>query len=173
MCERLLGSNVLELGAAAPAERSAGAGDDERLDLLRRAPLEALEECLMLEVHRQDPASTPLARREGQLSGSDEALLVREREINAVLERPERRVDSGEADDGVEDDIGPGALEEVGQIAADLLQRRVDVVERRRSGRRRAELELRVRPHDLDRLTPDRPRCPEQRDALHVVSVGS
>jgi hypothetical protein len=26
--------------------------------------------------------------------------------------------------------------------------------------------------YDLDRLATDRPRCPEQRDALHGASVG-
>ena len=167
MCERLLGRDVLELGARAAAERAARAGEHERVDLLRLASLEALEERRVLAVDRQDPAAAPLARGERELSGGDEALLVREREVDAVLERPERRVDSGEADDGVEDDVGLRALEQLGQVAADLLQRRVDVVERRRAGRRGAELELRMRLDDLDRLAADRSRGAEQRDALH------
>ena len=41
---------------------------------------------------------------------------------------------------------GSRALEQLGQVAADLLQRRVDVVERRRAGGGGAELELRDAP---------------------------
>ena len=51
---------------------------------------------------RPPPRSLRLERK---LAGGDEALLVREREVDAVLERPERRVNPGEADDGVEDDV--------------------------------------------------------------------
>ncbi len=173
MCERLLGRDVLELGARAAAERAARAGEDERVDLLRLASLEALEERRVLAVDGQDPPAAPLCARERELAGGDEALLVREREVDAALERPERRVDAGEADDGVEDDVGLGAVEELGQIAADLLERRVDVVERRRAGGGGAELELGMRLDDLDRLAADRAGCAEQRDALHRISVGS
>jgi len=80
-------------------------------------------------------------------------------------------VDSREADDGVEDDVGMRAVEQLGQVASYLLQGGVDVVERRRAGGRGAELELRVRLHDLDRLATDRARCSEQRDPLHGLSV--
>ena len=104
-------------------------------------------------------------------AGGDEALLVREREVDAALERPERRVDPREADDGVEDDVGLGAVEELGEIAADLLQRRVDVVERRRAGRSRAQLELGMRLDDLDRLAADRAGRAEESDALHAREV--
>ena len=171
MCERLLGRDVLELGALAAAERSARACEHERVDLLRLAALQALEECRVLAVDREDPAAPPFAGGERQLTGGDEALLVREREVDALLERPERRVDSGEADDRVEDDVGLRALEQVGQVAADLLQRRIDVVERRGAGRRCAELEVRMRLDDLDCLATDRARCSEQRDPFHGLSV--
>ena len=90
-----------------------------------------------------------------------------------MLERPERRVDAGEADDGVEHDVGLRALEQLGQVASDLLQRRVDVVERRRAGGHGAELELGMRLDDLDRLAADRAGGAEERDALHPPSVGS
>ena len=70
--------------------------------------LEALEERRVLAVDRQDPAAAARLRRGRELAGRDEALLVREREVDAVLERPERRVDAGEADDGVQDDVRAG-----------------------------------------------------------------
>ena len=56
-------------------------------------------------------------------------------------------------------------------VDAPLKQVGGDVVEWRRAGCRGAELEVRVRLDDLDRLAADRPRRPEQRDALHVLSV--
>jgi hypothetical protein len=82
MCERLLGRHVLELGARATAEGASRAGEHEGVDLLRLASLEALEERGVLAVDRQDPAPPPLACGESELSGGDEALLVREREID-------------------------------------------------------------------------------------------
>ncbi len=53
------------------------------------------------------PASAR-AGRERELAGGDEALLVRERERDAVLERPHRRDQPGEAHDRVQDDVGLG-----------------------------------------------------------------
>ena len=67
---------------------------------------------------------------ERELAGGHEALLVRKPEVDAVLERPERGMDAGEADDGIQDDVRLGPFEQVGQVAADLLERCVDVVER-------------------------------------------
>ena len=173
MRERLLGRDVLELGPRAAAERPAGTGEHERVDLLRLAPFETLEERRMLAVDREDPSASPLARGEGELAGGDEALLVCQREVDAALERPERRVHSGKADDGVEHDVGLSALEQLGQVASDRFQRRVDVVERGRARCGGAELELGMRLDDLDRLAADRAGCAKERDALHPPSVGA
>jgi hypothetical protein len=158
MFECLIRGHALELGARATAEGAARAGEHDRVHLLGVASLEALEDRGVLAVDGQDPAASTLARRESELACRNETLLVREREVDAVLEGPQRGVDTGEADDRVEDYVWLRALEEFGEVAANLLQRRVDVVERRRAGRRRAELERRMRLDDLDRLTPDRPR---------------
>jgi len=73
------------------AEGPAGAGQDERVDLLGRAPFEALERGRMLAVNREQQAPTPLPSLERQLAGGNEALLVRERQRHTALERPERR----------------------------------------------------------------------------------
>ena len=142
------------------------------MHLLRPPLLEALEERRVLAVDRQRPSAAARLRRGRDLAGGDERLLVREREVDAVLHRPERRVDAGEPDDGVQDDVGLRAVEQLGEVAADLLERRVDAVERRRAGRCGAELELRVRLDDLDRLAADRAGGTEQRDAFHGFSVG-
>ena len=99
MRERLRRRHVLELGARAAAERPAGGGEHERVDGRRVAALEALVERRVLAVDGQQQAPAPLPRRERELAGGDEALLVRERERDAALERPERRADAREADD--------------------------------------------------------------------------
>ena len=77
-------------------------------DGLRRPPFEALEERRVLAVDGQDPPATSLLRRERELARGDEALLVREREVDRRLERRERRGQTREADHGVEDDVRLG-----------------------------------------------------------------
>ena len=86
----------------------------------RIAPLEALEERRVLAVDRQQQAAAAAMGGDGELAGRDEALLVRERERDAALERPQRRLDAGEADDRVEDDVRLAGVEERGGGAADL-----------------------------------------------------
>ena len=73
---------------------------------LRLAETRALEERRVLAVDRDQLAPAPLLRRQRELAGGHEALLVRERERDAVLERPHRRREAGEADDGVEHEVG-------------------------------------------------------------------
>ena len=129
----------------------------------------------MLGVDGQQQASTPLPRRERELAGRDEALLVRERERDAALERPERRADAGEADDRVQDDVRLRGFEQLGDVATDL--RVLDAVLARqlrqvgRAGREGTELELGVPLNDLDRLPADRAGGAEQRYPLHGHSV--
>src|SRR6188508_3064507 len=100
----------------------------------------------MLRVDRQQQAASPLVRSEGEVAGGHEALLVRERQRHAALERPERRLDAREADDRVEYHVGLGPLEEGRQVAADLDMRdavrlrELRQVSRRR--RKRTQLEL-------------------------------
>ena len=65
----------------------------------------------MLAVDRQQSASTPLKRREREVAGRDQALLVREGQVDAVLERPERGRQPRETDNGVQDDVRLRALE--------------------------------------------------------------
>ena len=102
------------------SERPAGRGEHDRFDRVRGVPVEALEERRVLAVDRQQRASSPLPRRECEVAGGDEALLVREGERDSVLERPERRADACEADDGVEHEVGLCGLEDVVEVAADL-----------------------------------------------------
>ena len=169
--ERLLRRDALELGPRAAAERAPRGRQDEPDDAVRRSTREALVERRVLAVDRDDRSAPPLPRAHRQLARGDEALLVRERERDAVLERPERRADARKADDGVEHHIGGASLQERRRITAhlDVLDAVLgrERVERRRAGLERAELELGMRGDDVDRLPADRACRTEQGDASH------
>ena len=108
----------------------------------RGPALEALEDRGVLAVDGQKQPSSPLPCPEREVAGGDEALLVRERESDAPLERPERRADSGEADDRVEHEVGLVRLR-----AARRGRRRPGCARRRaaRRGRRAASSPTRAR----------------------------
>ena len=122
----------------------------------------------MLAVDRDQRASPALARRQRELARGDEALLVRERERDAVLERPHRRGQPGEAERRVEDDVGLGALEQLGRVAADLRQRR-EAVDRRRAGGGGDELERGVAAITSTAWRPIDPVAP--RSATRVMGT--
>ena len=154
------------------SERPARGGEDERVDRLRGAAFEALEDRGVLAVDRKQEPSAPLPGGDREVACGDEALLVRERERDAALERPQRGADSGEADDRVQDEVGLRRVEELGQVAADLhvldVVARGERVERLRARAERDDLEVRMGIDDLERLPPDRAGGPEQRDPLEV-----
>src|SRR5256714_586201 len=170
MWEGLLGGRGGQVVARTAAERPAGRGEDDGVDRLGAAALETLVQGRVLAVDRQEEASAVGVGSPGQLAAGDEALLVREREVDAVLEAPERRPQAGEADDGVQDEVGRGALEQLGEVAADLRERR-EPVDRLRPRRGGDELELRMGLDDLERLPADRAGGPEERDPSHSVEV--
>ena len=154
------------------SERPSGGGEDQRVDLLGGAALQALEERRMLAVDRKQEPSTPFPRRECEVSGGDEALLVRERERDAPFERPQRGADSGEADDRVQHEVGLGRFQDLGQVAANLdvldTVLRCELVEWLRAGCERDDHEIGMRSDDLQRLPPDRAGGPEQRDPSNI-----
>ena len=82
-------------------------------------------------------------------------------------------MDAGEADDGIENDIGPGGVEQLREVAPGLVVLDAAGLGERahvgRAGGDGTELEVRVRVGDLERLAPDRPRRAEERDSLHRV----
>jgi hypothetical protein len=73
-----------------------------------------------------------------------------------VLQCPEGRREPGEPDHGVEDEVGLGPLEQLGQVTADLGDGR-EAFDRLGARRRGAELQLGMGRDDLERLAPDRP----------------
>src|SRR2546423_15102896 len=111
MWEGLLGGRGGQVVARTAAERPAGRGEDDGVDGLGAATLETLVQGRVLAVDRQEEASAAGVGPPGQLAAGDEALLVREREVDTVLETPERRPEAGEADDGVPGDGWHGPVE--------------------------------------------------------------
>ena len=152
--ERLRRCHVFELVTAVTAERTSGGRQYQRVNLLGCTSFEALERCRVLAVDRDQAASATPLRRQGQLARSDEALLVREREVHPAFERPQGRGQAGEADDGVEDEIGLGPLEQLREVSPDLGQRG-QAVDRLRARGGRTELELGARVDDFQRLAPN------------------
>ena len=74
----------------------------------------------MLAVDRKEEPSTPLSCSERELTGRDEALLVRESERNPPLQCPESRRQAGKADDRVQDDVRRRVVQQCSQVAARL-----------------------------------------------------
>ena len=171
MRQRVRRRHLGKVASHTAAERASGGRQDEAGDGCRVAALEALMECRMLAVDGEQQPSAPASGGDRELACGDKALLVRERERHAVLERPERRANAREADDRVEDDVRRRPLEELDRVTADLhvldAVLRGERVQRRRAGLQRAQLEVGVRGDDLDGLTTDRAGCSEQGDALH------
>ena len=90
--------------------------------------LRALEERRVLAVDREQRASAPLLRARARASPAATRLsLFASASVDAALERPHRRREPGEADDRVQDEVGLGALEQLGEVAADLRERREPV----------------------------------------------
>ena len=139
--KRFAWCDAFQVLARSPAERPTRGGEHEGVDLVGRPAFEALERPRVLAVDGNETPSPALLRVESKISGRDEALLVREREIDAALERPQRCGETGEADHGVEDEIRCGPLEQLGQVAADLRQGR-EPVDRLRARGGGAELQF-------------------------------
>ena len=159
--ERVLDRHALEVVAAAAAEGPARRGQHERVDRSRLATFEALEERGVLRVDGKQQTSAPLFRLARQVACSDQALLVRERERDAALERPERRADSGEADDRVQDDVRLGGLEQLGHVASYLRMRDAVLAPPARSGRTEPTRARKARA----RGSAPRPRSPAGRSS--------
>ena len=119
-----------------------------------------------LSTGQQQP-SAPLLRRERELAGRDEALLVRERERRRRARAPRASPASpAKPTTALRTRSGSAALEQLGQVAADLRAAARSAVDRLRAGRGGDELELGMRLDDLDRLAADRAGRAEQRDRV-------
>jgi hypothetical protein len=193
MGERLLGRDGGQVGGGEAAKRAARGGDHQRLDGLRRGVAEALPERRMLAVDRHDRAVRSLRRGRHQRPAGDQALLVRQGQVGAGLERRQGRSEPGRTDDRVQHRVGAGVAHQLHHAGLALQHRsaedragagrggRVDqrdpihaVGGRRRDQRlgvgvrcERAGGQLGVVAHDLERLDADRAGRAENGDRLH------
>jgi hypothetical protein len=160
--QRVRACDIRQLFARPAAEWAARGGEDDRAHRLEVAPFQALEHCGVLAVDGQEEASTSLPSGERELAGRDEALLVREGQRHTPLERPDRRGQAGEADDGVQHDVRLGGVEQGREVATDLGAFDATLgsqpVQLARARRECAHLELIAGVDDVERLAPDRPR---------------
>ena len=157
--------------ARAPAERPAGRREHERRRV-RVAALEALEQRRVLAVNGEQPASASLVGRDRQVAGGDEALLVRERERDPLLERPQGRADPGEPRSrSAPRPARPRSSSWTGRRRPGRARRGAWRRARRGARCRTAAHRARARVafDDLDRLPPDRAGRTEQRNASHAV----
>ena len=104
MGERLLRGDPGEVGAA--AEGPAGRGQDQPLNRARPLRADQLVERRVLGVHRDDLGVRGLGERRDQLAADHQALLVGEREVDALRQRDDRRAEAGGADHGVQHQVG-------------------------------------------------------------------
>ena len=73
----------------------------------------------MLAVDGKEEPTAPPPGSDGQIAGRDQALLVRQRERDAALERPQSGSDAREADDRIQDQIGLGGVEELESVTVE------------------------------------------------------
>ena len=168
-----------------------------RVVLLHRG--QALVHRAVLRVHRHDLGAGRAARLLHDGRAGDERLLVGQGEAPARLERRHRDRQPGEADDGVEDDVGAaGRIDQAlladehlgaggdavadgrveGGVADDddgweeLVRLRDEHVGRAVGGERVHPEALRLGANDVERLRADRARGAHQADGAHRLSRG-
>ena len=116
MGQGLVPRDRAEIGA--PAERPSRCRQDESLDDPGRLGGDQLMQRRVLGIHRGDPGLTRLRQCDHELPADYQALLVGERQLDALAEGDDRRPEAGGADDRVEHDV---RLEAQDQVADALL----------------------------------------------------
>ena len=160
------------------------------------SPRKQLVQRGVLGVDRDQRRAAPARRVEHERAAGDEALLVRERDVDAGLERGERRVQPGDADARVQHEVGrdlgcePGdairALEHASCEPRARTGRGLAIGEGDRvhamqpgelaelaiaaAGGQGDNLNVREGLDDIEGLTADRARRAEQGEALHEKS---
>ncbi len=106
MRERLLARDAVQVGAA--AEGTAAGGQHESLDDARRLVRHELMQGGMLGVDRDQLRARRLGECGHELAADHEALLVGEREVDALPQRGDRRAEAGRAHERVQDEVAVG-----------------------------------------------------------------
>ena len=100
MAQRFLPGHRPHLVLRPGTERSAGCGENKAPHLHRVASFQALENRVVLAVHRENPAAKVTRGRHDQLTGDHEHFLAGQRDVFAGLERGEGRTQPPRAHDG-------------------------------------------------------------------------
>ena len=106
-------SRVTASRSAAPAERPAAGREHQPVDGARALAPDQLEERGVLRVHRQELGAGGLRERRHELAAHDQALLVGEREVDALAERRHRRAEPGRADQRVKHEVAVGVRDQL------------------------------------------------------------
>jgi hypothetical protein len=107
MGEGVGGGDPAEVGST--PERAAGGGEHQPLHRARALRADELEEGRVLGVDRDDPRVRGLGERGHELAAHHQALLVGERQLDALGKRHDRRPETRGADDSVQNQVGAGA----------------------------------------------------------------
>ena len=187
--------DLVELGRRAAAEGAAAGRHDQRLDRVGAPRPRAAGAAPSARSRPGSSCAPPRAERLAhERAARDEALLVGERDVDAGLERRQRRVQPGRADDGVEHDVraalggqlrdarrGPRARGPEKRAARRLGRGRVGQRDRAHAEAlglaqhavgvaargERADAQIGIVVADLDRLPADRAGAAEEGDAAH------
>jgi len=92
--QRRIRRDALERVARVIAERAAGRGQDQPLDLVRLPSMQALVNRVVLAVHRQDRHAAAAGRLRHERAGHHQHFLVRERNRLPRFDRREHRFQS-------------------------------------------------------------------------------
>ena len=106
MTQRLLRRRRLDLVERPGAERSAGRGEDDALDVFTAPGAERLEHRVMLAVDRQHRGAGTRRAAHEERTGTDETFLVGQGNGRAALDRRQRRFQTGRAADRRHHPIG-------------------------------------------------------------------
>ncbi len=195
MAQRVVDGDIGELGQRPAPEGAARGGEDERLDGARVLVAHQLVQRRVLGVDGDQQGAAALGGIAHERATGDEALLVRERDIDPGLERGERRAQAGDPDAGVQHEVGRDlecqrgdalrALEHAsrepvagprrggwigeGEGRDAVLARERDQRSVVATGSQRDDLDIGEGRDDIEGLAADRPRRTQQGDALHCL----
>ena len=191
-------SRVTPSQVGAAAERAAAGRQHELVDGPRPLALEQLEQRRVLGVDRDQLRAGGLGQRGHQLAAHHEALLVGQREVDALAERGHGRPQPRRADQRVEHEVAVGVGDQLDEpLGAREHRRRARRRARRRRGRRARcaprrsgaacsssssqldrggqpdHLELGAALDHVERLGADRARGPDDDDSAHPAQSRS
>jgi hypothetical protein len=122
--------------AGSCAEGTAAGGEQDALHVAVAMAFEALEDGVVLAVHGQDVHALALRGLGDGFASHDEDFFAGDGEMHAAFNRRECWSESGGADDGDEDHVGVGFVDEIDEALRPGVQNNIRWQQRPRFGRR-------------------------------------